>query len=69
MEPSAADEASVVAAACVVGIDLTATQVAGVTRYFRLLREFAAQLEAFELDQSGDGAAVFTPCSPPTRAP
>lgn len=69
MEASAADEASVAAAARMVGIELTAAQVSGVTQYFRLLGAFAAQLEAFDLDQSGDAAAVFTPCSPPTPAP
>jgi len=68
MQVDATEQAEILAVARLAGIELAAAGLAGVIQYHRLLRGFADQLTAFELDESCADAAVFTPCSPVTPA-
>jgi hypothetical protein len=67
MTSDSIDEAFVKRAACAVGLELVPSHVSGVVRYFTMIAVMAESVAAFRLEAEAEPAAVFIPCSAPTR--
>jgi hypothetical protein len=67
MKPDFIDEAFVTRAARGVGLELAPSHIPGVVRYFKIIAGMAESVGGLPLDDTTEPAAIFTPCSAPTR--
>jgi hypothetical protein len=61
------DEAYVRHAAAGIDLELAPAHIPGVVVYCKMIAGMAALVNEFPLDEEMEHAAIFTPCSVPTR--
>jgi hypothetical protein len=67
LDPKLIDDEHVARAAHGIGLELAASHIPGVVRYFKMIAGMADSVAGLPLDDTTEPAAVFTPCSAPTQ--